>query len=172
MMHRSSRLCHGLTGLLALSFAACAPVGRVQAAGPPSLKLAVTGLTPAIHQGATLTIRWRARNAPRDAKVSLWVLKILTGHLIGPIASDLPLSGSYAWRIPSARPRIRCQMDRTRSCTGSIASGMRYAIVARMDMIASGSPPGIARKLAPKRLVASAESAAFLLIATNHAPGK
>lgn len=171
-MDHSSRLRLGLAGLLALSFAACAPVGLAHAVGATGLRLDVAGLTPPVHQGATLTIRWHTKNAPRDAEVSLWIRKIATGHLIGPLASGLPVRGHFSWRIPSVTPRLRCQIDRTGSCAGGIAPGIRYAIVARLEAIADGSPPGIARALAPKRLLASAESAAFTLIAADRAPGK
>ncbi len=158
MIERCPRLMQGLAGLLALSLAACASVGHAEGNGPPSLALDMAGITGSVHQGMTLTIRWRARHAPHGTHVSVWLLKTATGHLIGPLASGLSLQGQYAWRIPVFRPRpMPCARDRTGACIGDINPGTRYAIVLRLQ---SGGP-------APGPVLASAQGSEFLMLLSH-----
>jgi hypothetical protein len=99
----------------------------------PSISVATSIDGKSIHQGAAVTISWRSSNAPAGSAVALFPMKSLTGHLFDPIATALPASGSYTWRVPVfAMQPAPCARDITGGCVGSMNPGTPYKIVARL----------------------------------------
>ena len=97
----------------------------------PSISLATDGKI--IHQGETIIITWQSINTPPGAGVALFPQKEVTGHIFDPIATSLPVSGSYTWQVPIyVSLPIPCAPDRTGGCVGSMNPGTTYKIVARL----------------------------------------
>jgi len=151
-----------------LSGIAFATAGCANVMHGPKISVSLQGKPDRLHIGQAVTIAWRSANGPQKAWVSLWIEKTQTGHLIGPIASYLPMHGRFRWQVPEPKAaRTRCKIDVTRSCIGAIAPGQTYAVVARLYTVADGSPAGISMDMAPKRLLASARSHEFVVLATK-----
>lgn len=155
MMDRALYLAIGFLAVAASSCTAYAPLANAQEA--PSLHLHIDGLANPISQGQVVKIQWSAAHVPRGAEVTLWLRKTATGHLVGPLASDLPSSGHYHWHIPVFQPHTRrCARDRTGGCINDINPGTRYAIIARLHPVSDG--------VTSPEIVASSESSEFLML--------
>ena len=132
-----------------------------QGGSAPQIVVHLTGHPAAIHQDAVQDISWHVSSAPGGATVSLWAEKTVTGHLLGPIASNLPLRGHYQWHVPEYRPKpIPCARDRTGGCVGGMNPGTTYAIVARVYASAAARRDHLAGQ---PRVLASVTSAEFLM---------
>lgn len=161
------RGCAAITAFF-LAFLGVTAASGADASREPVISICLHNGSSRLHLGQTVTIAWRGTSGPQKAWVSLWIEKIRTGHLIGPIASSLPVRGRLRWRIPDrAPPRIPCKIDQTRTCVDAIAPGQRYAIVARLYTVADGSPVAIPADAAPKRLLASAKTQEFVILSTK-----
>jgi hypothetical protein len=102
-------------------------------ASAPSITVKTSADDKNVHQGTALTISWQSKNAPQGAGVALFLQKALTGHIFDPVATSLPTSGIYVWKVPVfvVQP-IQCARDPTGGCVGSINAGAEYKIVARL----------------------------------------
>ncbi|MBU6298929.1 MAG: hypothetical protein KGJ79_00905 [Alphaproteobacteria bacterium] len=122
-----------------------------------------------VAQGSTVKIVWLATNAPDNATISIWARKTVTNHLLGPMVSGLPHSGSFEWTIPPYQPsHAPCARDVTGGCVGGMNPGTTYSIVVRL--YAAPSKDSSSRFL-PQRLLASAETAKFLMGPQSGAAG-
>jgi len=106
-------------------------LAQIPAASSISVSTSADGKS--VQQGNTVLISWQSTNAPVGSAVALFPVKELTGHVFDPIATSLPTSGSYNWRVPIyvIQP-IACAPDRTGGCVGSMNPGTTYKMFARL----------------------------------------
>ena len=95
-----------------------------------------------VHQGEVLEIRWNGSNVPDGTVASLFPVKVLTGHVLDPIAQSLPPNGRLSWRVPVFRPQpIMCAVDPTGGCVGNMNPGTKYRIL--IQLYPKKAVPGI-----------------------------
>lgn len=111
-----------------------------------ALSLSVSASTEgntSVPTGATTTIQWQSANAPSDAAVSLWLFDHRTGYSTALIARNLPLSGTYDWKMPT--PSTQCPADSPYVCATDVVPGRTYSIEASIykpvNAYLGGFPP-------------------------------
>lgn len=140
---------------------ACATATGTAMQASPSEPVSITVTTSvdgaSVRQGSIIAIRWRSRGAPPTATVALAPEKTVTGRILKPFATSLPLEGSYRWKIPVfvSQP-VACAVDATGACVSDMNPNTTYRIVAALSVPAAlPSPP---------REIASAESETFTML--------
>ena len=137
------------------------PGAAAQASGSQvSVTVSTSAEGAGVRQGGFVTITWRSTGAPAGATIELAAEKVLTGHVLGPLRSGLPASGSLKWRVPVYQSQaIPCARDQTGDCTGAMNPGTVYRIVATLTGRAAtaGLPP----------FLAAARSATFKMLAAQ-----
>jgi hypothetical protein len=106
--------------------------GQLSVTSSPSITVRTSVATGSVRQGEAIVISWQALDAPPGSAVALWPVKALTGHSFDAIASGLPPSGNFTWRIPVfvVQP-LSCAPDITGGCVGSM-NPTTYRILARL----------------------------------------
>ncbi len=150
--------------VLALSMPAVTDAAADPVSASPAIVIQTSVGTARVRQGDAIVISWQALGAPPASAVALWPVKVLTGHIFASIASGLPATGSFTWKIPVfvAAP-MTCAPDATGGCVGTMNPGTTYRIIARLyvpgDADVGAYGPG---KTFPD-YVAVAESAPFIM---------
>jgi hypothetical protein len=104
-----------------------------------------------------VTITWQSTGAPERSTVVLAAQKTVTGHIFSPIATSLPVSGSYVWKIPVFVPRpVPCAVDPTGGCVNDMNPNTTYRIIVTVSVPAEA--PALPLTLA------SAKSQAFTML--------
>ena len=171
-MSRSHLLALGvrLLGVALAGLSTSMAAGTTQSVGAKIPKIIIEYAPPSygVRQEAEQVVRWRTRNAPPDATVTLWIEKVATRHLIGPIASNLPLSGRYVWQVPgSSTQPTPCARDMTGGCMNGMNTGTRYAIVLHLYAPAAIGDHVQHNQNQLTQLLASVESAPFDLVSAR-----
>jgi hypothetical protein len=130
------------------------------------LNVATSNDDKSVHQGQEITISWEAVNAPAGSAVALFPRKVVTGLLLPPIATALPLSGRHVWQVPIfVMQAVPCAPDITGGCVGSMNPGTAYTIVARLYAPADASFSEWGPTRPYPQFLATAESREFTMLA-------
>ncbi|MBI5457590.1 hypothetical protein HY971_02605 [Candidatus Kaiserbacteria bacterium] len=78
--------------------------------------------------GTTTTIAWRTINPPPGSAISLWLVDVQGGEVVGLIAGGKATSGSYDWHVPNAGDA--CPSGTPYVCDTDLVSGRDYMIEA------------------------------------------
>jgi len=114
---------------------------------PASISVTTSADGASVRQGSVVTIRWQAHNMPPEASVELAAQKTVTGRILNPIATSLPVRGSYDWKIPVFVPQpIACARDATGACVNDMNPNTTYRIIVTVSVPAL--PPSLPPVLA------------------------
>jgi hypothetical protein len=114
--------------------------------------ISVTIDAAVVRQGSELGIRWNSVRWQTGYTVTLFIKKIATGRLLGPISDRLAPNGQLSWVPPVFQARaVSCARDATGGCASDMNPGTSYRLVAVL------SPPNKDGRLAV------AESEVFLM---------
>jgi hypothetical protein len=133
----------------------------------PMLSVATSNDGKSVRQGHEITISWVAGNAPAGSAVALFPKKAVTGLVFPPIATSLPLRGSYIWQLPIfVMQSAPCAPDVTGGCVSSMNPGTTYAIVARLYTPANARFAEWGPANPYPQFLATAESREFTMLAS------
>lgn len=100
-----------------------------------SSAISVTIDSAVVRQGSELAIRWNSVRWQTGSTVTLFVKKIATGHLLGPISDRLAPNGQLSWVVPVFQARaVSCARDPTGGCASDMNAGALYRVVAVLSL--------------------------------------